>query len=703
MRSTKKSVSRLLAVVAFAALAGSASAQSKLIDSLPDDMVAAIYVARPQHALPPSLTQPFFEALTENKQTAVQMTAALKKLTGPILLGMLMPQPGKDEPDFFFTLELTGPPVDFDELVEKTFLPTLAAIAELPEGQSVKLDKGKNGSRIVQEPGDKTILTYAIKDKIVVGSSRPQLSLRWARGEWPEARWIDLPGVKKLLRKLPKNSSLRILFNPVPLIKAIPKPAPNSAEELGLKICAPEDCLAGAADLTWQKSMLSARFTVALADECHGLARVLARPTTPARVLGVFPEDFLALGRIGWGSASDVVDGAYHLTDQFDESISAEYRQELAEFRQETGVDWDTGILGNMVGELAFGVRVDFTKRPPVAWAVVAPLGEEARFREQFDKLIAFFGLPFEDSEKDGVLIHKAALGPPEEDAGPPEAANPFAGGINLAIQNGLLIAGGDVNTVVEIAQRAAAEKKPEPAGANLRLCYQELGDPNHMAAMIDIEQLYQKVPLMAVAAGPQWAPFISEGFGGLALTVEEQVARLDVRWSLKSPGAAKKADSPKAKEPQAAQALVFVTRALSASLAEARKEARRTVSMVNMRGIGMAMFQYAEAHKGAFPDSLVDLIRSESITIKMLVSPYDGRGPKTIDEIASKSYVIYRPGLTQAGGGAIAMEPILVERELHDNGVCVLFADGHVEWAEGARASEIIEQVKAAAAGPRK
>jgi len=62
---------------------------------------------------------------------------------------------------------------------------------------------------------------------------------------------------------------------------------------------------------------------------------------------------------------------------------------------------------------------------------------------------------------------------------------------------------------------------------------------------------------------------------------------------------------------------------------------------------------------------------------------------------------VIYRPGLNQSNlnGATMGTTAILAEREVHDNGINVLFVDGHTEWVEQPRASEILEEIKAAAA----
>ena len=678
-----------------------AVAVDKLIELIPDQAMGAVYIQRPQRAFPPNLIEPLFEALTESKTEAARLVEAVKRIPGPVLIGTMTPPPGSEEiPDIFVAMEQTGPHVDWGALVEKTFLPVVKASGDLPPDHTFKVEKGKTGSRILLMPKGETVFAYAVKGKIAFGATKPQLALRWARGEWPQRRWVDMPGVRKMISRLPKTVSVRAFINPVPLLKQIEKPKPNSYDELALKILVPEDIRAAAVDLTWERSTLSARVTVALADECQGIARILARPTNSTRVLGVFPEDFLALGRIGWGRASDLVDGAYAICDRFDETISAEYREEMAEFREETGVDWDTGILGNLVGEAAFGVRVDFTSKNPVGWAVVFPLADVAQFREQFDKLIAHFDLRFDDTDEDGVLVRKTVVRDIafRDDIQLPAATTMLSSGVYLAIEHGLLITGSNTRIVADVAKQAvgdtgSSDKRAEPAGANLRACYEALGDPNHLAVMLDIEQLRKRVPILPIAVGPKWAPLLAEGTAGFAVTVEEHVASIDFRWSLKSHGSRdRKTGPPQIAGPDGSEAMMMLVRSLTESIIAARRQARRVVSMSNMRGISQALYIYAARHKGAFPESLEGLVRAapDTVSLRQLTSPYDGRGPKSIDEVERKSYLIYRPGLTTHSNPS---EVLMAEREVMGRGGAnFLFVDSHVEFVPEPRASELLE-----------
>jgi prepilin-type processing-associated H-X9-DG protein len=692
MQRENRLISCVLAA-AFALQARSFLAAEKLTDLIPDDAVATLYVERPQRALPPKLLEPFSEAITDNKEQAALFVEVIKRVPGPMLIGLFAPE--KDESDFFIVMGFNGPDVDLDALMEKSFLPFVEMTLRSEGSPPLKIEKGKIDTRIIGS-GKEPIFAYAVKGQIAFGSTKIQLPARWSQGEWPQRRWVEEPGVRRLIGGLPREFSARVFFNPLPLIKRLGKPAPNSFDELAMKIFAPEDIQGVALDLTWSAEVLSVRVAAALADECRGFVSMLARPTTPARVLGVFPEDFVALGRIGWGSAADLVEGAYAISDRFDKSISAEYREELAEFKKETGVDWDKGILGNLAGELAFGVRVDFTRKNPIGWAVVFPLGDEAGFREQFDKLIAHFDLQFDDTEKDGVLVRKTrvAKGGAFPGVQLPPVATILSDGFHLAIEHGLLITGSDAEIVVDVVKQAATGKTAQPAGANLRACYAALGDPNQMAVMLDIEQLRNKAPIVPVAAGPLMGPLLMQGFAGVSMTVHERIARLDLLWSMRSTPGKRQEDKTAASTPADAEyALATLIKTVGASLAQARKQAQQTLSEATMRNMGQALQMYAQEHKGAFPGDLEELLRGapEVLTLRQFTSPYNGKGPKSIDEVNRKAYVVYRPGLTPTSPGG---EVILAERDSHDGGAVFLFVDGHVEFVPEPRATELMKTI---------
>ena len=146
-----------------------------------------------------------------------------------------------------------------------------------------------------------------------------------------------------------------------------------------------------------------------------------------------------------------------------------------------------------------------------------------------------------------------------------------------------------------------------------------------------------------------------------------------------------------------------MVVEVLANSIKQARMQAQRVVSMSHMLSIGTGLFQYAEKHDGAFPESLEDLFRAlpRQLSMSLLTSPYHGQGPTSLDEISGGVYLILRPGLS------IHSDPdqiVLAERRAFDGrGANFLFADGHGEYLPEPQASEIIERIKAGAADVRK
>jgi prepilin-type processing-associated H-X9-DG protein len=692
---SRNSLIRLTFLTAIFTSAAEAAAGDKLIELIPDDAVGVFYIDRPQHALPPKLVKPLFEAMTDDKALAEKWVEAIRKVHGSTMVVLLMPPQGKDDPDVMVAMELPELQTPFDELLEKVFLPLAEEEAKSEEDQRLRVEKGKTGNRILA-PDGKPLFAYATKDKLAMGSTRGQDVLRWVGGQWPGRKWADQPGVRRMIARLPRETNLRGYFNPAPLLKQAGKPAPNSLEELALKVFAPEDVQAVAMDLSWSREAVTVKITAALADECHGLVKGLARPTSTAKIMGAFPEDFVAVGRVGWHSASDVVDGAYAVADTFDPNISAEYREELAEFKKETGVDWDTGILGNLVGEAAFGVRVDFTKKNPIGVCTAFPLADEAKFREQFDKLVEHFDLQFRDDDKSGVLVRKIKMSSDPASEKPEYSGDLPPSAPCLAIDHGLLLVGSDTEIVADVARQAAGGKPPRPANPNLKKCYEVLGDPNHLAVMVDIAQIRKNVPFAPLAAGPELGPLIMDGFAGLSLTVKEHLATADLVWSLRSAGGAPREPTTSSPAtPGAEQALLTLTKALGASLGEARRQARQVVSMSNMRGVGMALHQFAGEHKGAFPESLEALLKAmpDAASLKSLTSPYNGKGPKSLEDVRHKSYLVYRPGLMTSSP---PQEVLMAERDVHDGGACFLFVDGHVEFIPDPKASELLAKIEA-------
>lgn len=665
-------------VAAVAAMPSVASATNKLIEIMPDNMLLGAYIDRPQSVFSPKALLPILKAATDSESSANKLLDVIKRMPGPFAVGLFAPTPtGEEQPDYFFAVELTKPNADFPQYLEKTVLPAITSMMEKPSDSKLKLEKSDNGGRVLTKDGDACLFSYAIKGKVAFLSTKPQLALRWARGEWPKRRWVDMPGVRKLVGRLSKQSSVKLLFNPIPLVKMVDKSTSSKMEQLFL---APDEFKAVAAEMELGKNRVAIKVLASLADDCTGIAKVLVRPTNSTRSLGLFPDDFLAVGRIGWGRASDIVDGIHTMLDQIDTTISQEYREDLAEFRKTTGVEWDSGILDNLVGELAIGLRVNFRRKIPFAWVAILPLANETKFNEQFEKLISHFELTFQESREDDLLVRTAT------------GTTPFS----LTVASGYFIVGNCRETVREIASKAKqakGAKVSELANRNLRTCYEALGEPNHFALLLDVEQLRKSAPMVQMAAGPALGPMLSEGYVGLTMSTEEGLAGADLVWSLRSAGRATK-DTGSMPMVAADEAVAKAVTMLVGSLRAARRAAKQMVAQYQLRGIGVAIHTYAAEHKGAFPEDLEELVRkmSDQVTLDQLKSPYDSRGPKSISEVNRKAYVVYRSGLSRQSNPA---EVLMAERKVHNGGAHFLFVDGHVELIPDPRASALLQMIE--------
>ncbi len=281
-----------------------------------------------------------------------------------------------------------------------------------------------------------------------------------------------------------------------------------------------------------------------------------------------------------------------------------------------------------------------------------------------------------------GLPVKKAAVGNGVE--------------IFLVVHGGAFILAGDKDTVAEIARRAAKGADGVPTSENLRACHAALGESNQLAVMLDIDRLCEKAPIVPIAAGPVLGPLLRQGSVGLMATVKEGVAHAELRWATRSVGRTRDPAAGAAavtSPPSGDQAVAVLAQALSASLVEARRQAKRVVSAANMRGIVQGLHMYASEHKGQFPESLAGLLRAtDAVNLKMLVSPYTGQGPSSIDEVDDKTYLIYRPGLATSSP---VREIILAERKTDGEGANFVFVDGHVEWIRDPIASELIEKIE--------
>ena len=146
-------------------------------------------------------------------------------------------------------------------------------------------------------------------------------------------------------------------------------------------------------------------------------------------------------------------------------------------------------------------------------------------------------------------------------------------------------------------------------------------------------------------------------------------------------------------------------------SLNRARETANRVKCASNERQIGMAIMLYANENKGKYPPDLGTLLRTQDITVEVFTCPSSGNtippevktGPMDVQVAwvnGSASYVYLGAGMKNTAG---AEQVVAYEKEDdHDqDGMNILYGDGHVEWQPMFRAREELQKAQNKPAAP--
>jgi len=137
-------------------------------------------------------------------------------------------------------------------------------------------------------------------------------------------------------------------------------------------------------------------------------------------------------------------------------------------------------------------------------------------------------------------------------------------------------------------------------------------------------------------------------------------------------------------------------------ALNQAKERANRVKCASNMRQVGQGMLLYANDHKGKYPDTLGQLVEAD-INPLVFVCPSGNTAPpppeiqrdakKVAEWINTNSdYVYLGAGLTNN----TPADQILAYEKLNDHdqqGMNLLFGDGHVEWEIAPRAMQRIQE----------
>lgn len=140
-------------------------------------------------------------------------------------------------------------------------------------------------------------------------------------------------------------------------------------------------------------------------------------------------------------------------------------------------------------------------------------------------------------------------------------------------------------------------------------------------------------------------------------------------------------------------------------SLNRARETANRVKCASNMRQIGQAMLLYSNDNLGNFPETLDQLLLTQDITSEVFTCPSSNDSPASGPDAKTQaanlnagghlSYVYVGKGMTNAAGADVVVlyEPLTN----HSNdGINILWGDGHVSFHMRTEAQKIIADVQA-------
>lgn len=129
-------------------------------------------------------------------------------------------------------------------------------------------------------------------------------------------------------------------------------------------------------------------------------------------------------------------------------------------------------------------------------------------------------------------------------------------------------------------------------------------------------------------------------------------------------------------------------TSILLPSLNRARETANRVASASNLKQIGMGMLLYSNENRNRYPDDFATLLKTQDLSPQVMLSPRAGSGiPADVTTPEARvAYVAEHADYVYLGKGLkndTPAETIVVYEKPDglDDGINVLFADGHVEF----------------------
>ena len=381
--------------------------------------------------------------------------------------------------------------------------------------------------------------------------------------------------------------------------------------------------------------------------------RALApKPTVPS-LASYFPPDIDVAIHGSHSSLAQVADDVLSVLGGIDKRIADEYEQDRAEFRDDVGFDSHSEILSNFVDEWAVGFDISEAGSQTPLFAF--KLADETKFRSHFEAARRFFDLKVSNSVHAGTPVY---------------VAERQRGQFAFSVVRGALVISQDVERVkasidaAEHRKSLADTKKYKESYEGCRGGVSRFAYFN-FAAFVDEVRGKEGYELFAGTLDSLAATGIGVYLRPVGRTIE---AELQLTGDV----------------------VQVASSSLAVSMRQARKQAQRQVSMANIKGLMMSCLIYANENKNQWPGSLKVLVDQGAVTSDILVSPYDRRRGG-----GNEPYYLYRPPVDTKSIKEPSRTVVICEPELHDGGANFGFLDGHVEWVEGTRATELLRIMK--------
>ncbi|MDH3582915.1 MAG: DUF1559 domain-containing protein [Phycisphaerae bacterium] len=463
------------------------------------------------------------------------------------------------------------------------------------------------------------------------------------------------------------------------------------------------------------KSWSSSTFLMA-PEPRHGLARLLDGGRLSDQVLALVPQTASMAGAFRLNLAGGF-DQLVEAVGQLDAGAGRNMQEALAEFRGELGLDLRADLLAGLGPEWAYYTDENVAGPGLLGLVAVNRLAAPeqfgaamAKFEKGLGRLIAQsikdedFHLRFRQVRSGELDIHYLAV---------PYLAPAWAvhdGVLYLGLQPQVVAAAGEAGgragkSILDNPDFARLRQQIRGGGPISAFSYMDL--PRTVGGSYSTNLLMTRLvagfaDMMGVDAPALMMPTLPQLRRHLAPTA--QFAWSDAQGShvqshTPFPGALLMASDQSVQMAGVAYTGAAVAIVLPA-MSNARQVARRTVSMSNLRQMGVGMMIYAADHDG-FPPDLGTLIKNGTISMQVCIDPRTGKKVpvhlRTLKDqavwINDHADYVYRAGKVKPDSPP---NTILMYEKLgphNRQSINILFADGHVESVNSGRARRLLRQ----------